>query len=100
MRLTNYWSDEGDNPLFNLGRNQRKPLLRDIIIEAMRKLAHKPLTKPELQKLVRIRRKTFLKYLAMLVEVGAINRLGTGTRNDPYRYVLAEHYRVGQQSTD
>ena len=93
MRLVNFFSDNGDNELFFLGRNERKPRLRDITIEAMRLLARGPMTKLELQKLVKIRRKTFIRLLAGLVQAGVIVRLGTGRRRDPYRYVLAEHYR-------
>ena len=93
MRLANFWSDDGDNPLFNLRRNDRKPRLRDIVIEAMRKLAPGPLVKSELQKLVRIRRKTFLKLLAGMVHADIVERSGSGTKGSPYKYVLAEHYR-------
>lgn len=93
MRLVNFFSEHGDNDLFFLGRNERKPRLRDITVEAMRVLAPKPLTKLELQKLVKIRRRTFIRLLAGLVQAGAVVRLGTGKKRDPFRYILADHHR-------
>jgi len=93
MRLVDFFSEHGDVDLFFLARNERKPRLRDIVIEAMRLLARGPLAKLELQKLVKIRRRTFIRLLAGLVQAGVIVRLGTGKRRDPFRYVLAEHYR-------
>lgn len=92
MKMANFWTEHGDNPMFNLKRTQRKPVLRDIFIESMRKLATKPLLKSELQELVRIRRKTFLQLLMVLMQAGVIVRSGDGTKGSPYRYVLADHY--------
>ncbi|GIL17271.1 MAG: hypothetical protein BroJett040_10220 [Oligoflexia bacterium] len=93
MNLVSFFSEHGDNDLFFLARNERKPRLRDIVIEAMRLLARGPLTKLELQKLVKIRRKTFIRLLAGLVQAGVVIRTGTGKRRDPFRYMLADHYR-------
>jgi predicted HTH transcriptional regulator len=79
--------------IFMLKRSERKPRLREIVIEAMRELNSNPLTKPELQKLVRIRKKTFTRMLRSLVESGVIERIGGGVKADPWKYQLAAHYR-------
>ncbi len=79
--------------IFFLGRNERKPRLREIVIEAMRELNTNPLTKPELQKLVRIRKKTFTRLLRAMVESAIIVKVGGGVKADPWKYVLAERYR-------
>lgn len=78
---------------FNLNRNQRKDRLREIMIESMRLLNQLPLTKPDLQRLVRIRKKTFNKLLAALVAEGLILKLGGGVRLDPHKFILAEKFR-------
>lgn len=93
MRIANFWTEAGDNPIFNLKRTERKDKLRDIVLEAMRTLTTKPLTKLELQKLVHIRRRTFLRLLSGLVSAGAVVRMGDGTKGAPYKYVLAELHR-------
>ena len=80
--------------IFLLKRSERKPRLRDIVIEAMRELNTNPLTKPELQKLVRIRKKTFTRLLHSMVESGIIDRIGGGVKSNPWKYRLAEHYRT------
>ncbi len=85
-----------NSDIFFLGRNERKPRLREIVIEAMRELNTNPLTKSELQKLVRIRKMTFTRLLRAMVESGIIVRAGGGVKADPWKYVLAEHYRQSQ----
>lgn len=79
--------------IFLLKRNERNPRLREIVIEAMRELNTNPLTKLELQKLVRIRKKTFTRLLRSMVDSGIIVKIGGGVKADPWKYVLAEHYR-------
>jgi DNA-binding HxlR family transcriptional regulator len=79
-----------NSDIFFLGRNERKPLLRDIVIEAMRELNTNPLTKPELQKLVRIRKKTFTRLLRSMIESGIIERIGGGVKADPWKYQLSD----------
>jgi len=83
----------GTPDIFLIPRNQRKPRLREIVIEAMRELNTNPMTKPELQKLVRIRKKTFTRLLRSMVDSGIINRIGGGVKADPWKYVLADHYK-------
>lgn len=94
MNLVGFFSEHGDNELFFLARNERRPRLRDVVIEAMRLLARGPMTKLELQKLVKIRRKTFIRLLAGLVQAGVVIRSGTGKRRDPFQYYLADQYRI------
>lgn len=92
MRIGSFWNND-DHPLFNLNRKSRKDQRIQIVIEALRRLAKGPLTKPELQKLVRIRKKTLLPILKYLLEIGAVTRTGQGTKGDPFKYQLADHYR-------
>ncbi|MCB0411732.1 MAG: hypothetical protein KDD22_04360 [Bdellovibrionales bacterium] len=92
MRLVSFFSEHGDNPLFDLRRNERRLALSRILLEAMKLLAVGPLTKEELQKLVRIRKKTFLKLLAQEIRIGTITRIGMGKKRHPFKYVLTEIY--------
>lgn len=92
MRIGSFWNEE-DHPLFNLNRKSRKQHLIQIVIEALRHLAKEPLTKAELQNLVRIRKKTLLPILKHLVEIGYIVRTGEGAKGSPYKYYLAAHCR-------
>ncbi len=80
--------------IFLLKRSERKPRLRDIVVEAMRELNTNPLTKPDLQKLVRIRKKTFTRLLRSMIESGIIERIGGGVKADPWKYRLSERYRA------
>lgn len=92
MLLVNYFSEHGDNELFCLSRGQRKGRYTEIIIEVLRKLADKPLTKFELQKLVKIRKKIFIRILNSMVLTGAVLRFGEGTKGSPFLYILAEKH--------
>jgi hypothetical protein len=64
-----------------------------IIIETLRTLTGPQPTRDELQKLVRIQRKRFLKLLKYLQETGNVERIGNGSKGDPYRYQLGEKNR-------
>lgn len=92
MRIGSFWNEE-DHPSFNLNRKSRKQHLIQIVIEAMKQLARGPLTKAELQKLVRIRKKTLLPILKHLVEIGYVVRTGEGAKGSPFRYFLADSCR-------
>jgi hypothetical protein len=61
-----------------------------IIIETLRVLREQKPTRDQLQKLSKIRRKRFIAVLKYLIEMGSVRRLGTGTKFDPYLYVLGE----------
>ncbi|MGE0761850.1 MAG: hypothetical protein AB7N80_01100 [Bdellovibrionales bacterium] len=93
IRLTGIFEEHGDNPLFALKRKKRKLVMRDILMEAMRLLTDKPLTRDELLKLVRFRKRTVMRYVKFLVEIGTIVRSGSGTKGSPFKYMLAEAYR-------
>lgn len=85
------WLDSPD--LFLLNRNKRKDKLKDIVILAMQELNTSPMTKDQLCKLVRIRRKTFRHLLKRMVQSGVIEKIGGGVKTDPFKYRLAPHYQ-------
>jgi predicted HTH transcriptional regulator len=79
--------------VFLLKRTERKLRLGEIIITAMKELNTDPLTKSELQKLVKIRRKTFRRLLQELVRNGVIEKIGRGIKTHPFKYHLADRYK-------
>jgi hypothetical protein len=85
------WLDSPD--LFLLNRNQRRDNLKDIIVLAMQDLNTNPMTKDQLCKLVRIRRKTFRHLLNRIVQSGVIEKIGGGVKTDPFKYRLALQYQ-------
>ena len=91
---TNFFDEEDDfHPIFHLNRKSRKHQLTQIVIQSFRLLAKGPVTKSELQKLVKIRKKTLLPILKHLVEIGYVVRTGVGAKGSPYKYHLAAHCR-------
>lgn len=89
---TNFFDDDY-HPIFHLSRKSRKHQLIQIVIESLKRLAKGPVTKVELQKLVRIRKKTLLPILKHLIEIGYIVKTGQGSKGSPFLYHLANHYR-------
>ncbi len=85
------WLDSPE--LFLLPRNKRKDQLKEVVILAMQELNTNPLTKNELNVLVRIRRKTFRHLLQRMIASGIIERIGGGVKTDPFRYRLSSGYR-------
>jgi DNA-binding HxlR family transcriptional regulator len=86
--------DYFDTPeIFVLKRTARKTRLREIVITAMQEMCSDPQTKSDLQKLVRIRRKTFRQLLQELVQTGVIVKIGFGVKRSPFKYQLADQYR-------
>lgn len=83
--------DSNYHPIFNLNRKQRKNQLVQITLESLKSRAEGPMTKPELQKLVKIRKKTFLPILKYLVEIGYVVKTGQGSKGSPFKYHLADH---------
>ena len=87
--MTEFNTNFFDRSLETLNRNERAPFLRQILLETMASPNYKPVTKPDLQKLARIRKKTFGRLLKDLISEGTINRISSGTKGDPHRYLLA-----------
>ncbi len=86
-----------DTPeVFLLKGAERKLRLGEIIITTMKELNTDPLTKSELQKLVKIRRKTFRWLLQQLVRNGVIEKTGHGKKAHPFRYHLADRFKKKQ----
>jgi hypothetical protein len=80
-----------DAIFLNRGKERRKRY-RDIIIETLQVLDDQRPTKDELQKLSHIRREKFIVVFRELLEIGVIDRFGSGNKKDPFRYALAFDY--------
>ncbi len=89
IKLPGLWDDVVLSPVLLLKKGaERRRLLRNIIVEALRAVAPQRPTARNLQKLCRIRRKTFLPLLKEMLERGIVVRHGSGTKCDPYKYQL------------
>lgn len=97
IKIPTIW-DESYNPnytfLLNLGRKAKKQKMREIAIEALKAVQPQRPTARELQKLTHIRRKEFLKLLRAMKDEGVLACSGTGTKADPYRYILSPDARI------
>jgi hypothetical protein len=90
LRLPSFWDDTQASPVLLLNRGaERRRQLREIIIETLRLVKGQP-TGRELQKFCGIRRKTFLPLFRALLDSGAIERIGGGSKGNPFRYRLNE----------
>ena len=79
--------------LFDLNRNQRKPYIREIILDVLRQLVSEPVTKSRLRDLTMLRKQTLIRWLPELVRIGAAIRSGGGTRGNPFKYRIADSWR-------
>lgn len=72
---------------------QRKFSHRHIILEVLTALGDQTPTRDQLQKLVKIQRKRFIEVLKTMMGGREVERIGTGTKNDPYLYRLFKFYQ-------
>lgn len=69
--------------LLTLGRGrERRESHFHIVIETLRELDPQMPSRDQLQKIVRIRRKRFIRVLQYLVNTGTVIRTGSGKKND------------------
>lgn len=88
------WDGVEFSPVMALKRGADRRLYhRAIIVEVLRLIDPQAPTKGNLQRLTKIRRKSFLPLLRHLIECGFVCRIGTGTKGDPFRYRLREAHR-------
>lgn len=92
IKLPSFWDEKYSPRLFTLLSlgHEKKNNLKELLTELMRAISPQKPTARELQQLSRIRRQTFLALFKAMNEEGALVRFGSGTRDDPYRYALAE----------
>lgn len=92
IEMPNYMEDAYH--ILNMKRGQERRMSHPlIVIETLRALGDQRPTRDQLQKLSKIRRKQFITILRHLLETKSVERIGGGTRFDPYLYVLGEKER-------
>lgn len=84
------WDDEPLSPLVFLMKRSadRRNRIREIIVEVLKNVTPAKPTRDELQKLCKVRRTRFIPMLKSLLERGSVERTGSGTKTDPFRYRL------------
>jgi DNA-directed RNA polymerase specialized sigma subunit len=93
LKMPSFWDDSFI--VLNMSRGvQRRQSHKEIVIETLRATVGRSPTKDELQKLSRIRRANFIVALKELLKLGKVERTGTGSKNDPFRYILAAEHLV------
>lgn len=93
LKLSSFWDLDSTpvHPVILLKKGaERRNRLRELIVEVMRNVAPSKPTARQLQKLCRVRRNRFLPLLKSFVEKGVLIPCGSGTKGDPYKYVLNE----------
>lgn len=83
------FDDEYETLNMKRGSNRRMNY-HNIIVTTLRVLRDQKPTRDQLQKLSKIRRKRFIEVLKYLLKNESVKRLGTGTKFDPYVYMLGE----------
>lgn len=81
--------------LFSMEKKLKRNSLRrfnqiHLILEILKTTYPYLPTRDELQIMVRIRRKDFIKKLKYLISCGSVQRIGKGTKTEPYRFTLPE----------
>lgn len=82
------WDGIALSPVLDLEGAERRDQLPQIVVETLRAVAPRMPTSRNLQRLCRIRRKSFLRLLKQLVDCRSVTRVGGGNKGSPYRYHL------------
>jgi predicted transcriptional regulator len=78
--------------ILTLKGKQKRQSLPHILVEVLRAVGPKALTKTNLQYLCRTRKKTFLQILKHLMGLGIVIKIGNGRKSSPFRYQLRPDY--------
>lgn len=92
FRVPGYFDPEYDIFLITK-RDERRHAHHLIIIGYLKGMVGLAPTRDELQAFVKIRRKRFIQVLNHLLKTEDVVRVGSGTKGDPYRYLVGPKNR-------